>query len=92
MRSIEELSALRHMLAENNALMRYDLEWKRLEKLLQRAIALEKPPDEIARWQHLLDEHLERNLPLPAVHATTAVTLAHPNAVALTNGAHHHDR
>ncbi len=59
----EELTKLRKMLAENNALLRYDLELKRLEKLLQRAIALQKPAEEIQHWQQLIDDHLAAGIP-----------------------------
>lgn len=69
----EELTCLRKMLAENNALLRYDLEWKRLDKLLQRAIALQKPNKEIQHWQQLLDEHISNPIPVGTIAAAAVL-------------------
>jgi hypothetical protein len=46
-----------------NILLRYDMETKRLEKLIHRAMEQQKPIETIERLNQLLDMHLERGIP-----------------------------
>lgn len=52
-------------LQENNNLMRYDLELKRLEKLMDRAVITQKPQQYVDQLQELIDMHLDKGVPPP---------------------------
>lgn len=67
--NMDDIIQLRHMLQENNNLLRYDLELKRLEKLLNRAIATKKSNDVIHNLQLMLDLHLEQGVPSSSVNS-----------------------